>query len=622
MQIYRYIQLAGLVALTGLGMGSMATIRAAENASEAALARISEDVRYLASDELEGRGPGTSGIHKAAEYIRQEFQEAGLESGVADGSYLQPFTVPLGESVLVDQTRLVLSNDAGTRLELEVDQGFRPFYTGEKLACNAPLVFVGYGISAPDLGYDDYRDLNVEGKIVVMIRREPQQGDAESKFDGEKTTSHAYFATKIKQARDHKAAGVLLVNDPYTTKKSAQDDLIAQQGLGVRDAGIPFAQLTLETMNALLAASPLVTDDGQSLQTLEAVEFYIDKNFKSLSQPLGQWTADIEFAFKEEQAETANVIGVLKGAGPLAHEAIVVGAHYDHLGYGGFGSRKPNSNAIHNGADDNASGTAAVIELARRLATRDGQPARQIVFVAFSGEERGLIGSSHYVKNPVVPLEQTVAMLNFDMVGNLRNAELGVHGTGSGRGLADVVSAVAADSPLTIKQGDGVISASDHFSFYQRKVPVVFFFTGLTDIYHTPEDDYETLNLPGLEQVATFAAEMCWSVAAMSERPEYVEVAVSSPSRGGMAYLGVVPDYGAQAAGLPITAVKTGSPAEQGGLKNGDIITRIGEVKVADIEGLAEGLRKYKPGQTVEIAYKREDMELTSTVVLGEPGSK
>jgi len=300
----------------------------------------------------------------------------------------------------------------------------------------------------------------------------------------------------------------------------------------------------------------------------------------------------------------------------------VVGAHYDHLGYGGFGSRRPNVNAIHNGADDNASGTAVVIDLARRLASRAERPARRIIFIAFSGEERGLIGSNHYVKNPVYPLENTIAMINFDMVGNLRNNELSIQGAGSGTGLKELVAAIDEVHPLAISQGDGLVGGSDHFSFYQRKVPVLFFFTGMTDLYHTPDDDYETLNIDGLAKVAEFAEAVCWELATRPERPEFVEVSVASPGRGGMAYLGVVPDYGAQADGLPITGGKEGSPADQGGRKEGDITTRIGDVPVRDIEALAEGLRKYKPGQTVEIRYRREDQELTTTVVLGEPGTR
>jgi hypothetical protein len=612
--ILRMRRLAGLALAAWLVCTTVEPgVRSAETTKGTALARISADVEYLASDALEGRGPGTAGLQKAAAHIQQEFARLGLKSGVEDGSYLQPFEISLGERVLADKTYLKLQGPDDQSLPLALDESFRPFFTGRELKVDAPIVFAGYGISAPDAGYDDFQGLDIEGKIVLVIRREPRQDDSDSPFDGKKVSSHSYLVTKIKAAAERKAAGLLMVNDPFTVGSEGKDELMPPQGPGLRGVRIPFAQLTIETVDKLLAASP-ITVDGQQLATVKDIEAHIDATLKPV--------ADMAFSYEREMTNVANVVGVLEGEGPLAHETLVIGAHYDHLGYGGYGSRRPGEHAIHNGADDNASGTAAMMELARRFAGRSEKPARRIVFIAFSAEERGLIGSAYYVANPLFPLADTVAMLNFDMIGNLRGDELVVHGSKSGEGWEALIEDAAKGLPLTVKTSEGVIAASDHFSFYKSKIPVMFLFTGLTDIYHTPEDDTETLNLKGLEKVIDYSENLAWLMANHSERPKFREVNVASvgPTTSGMAYLGVTPDYAASTTGLPVTGVKPGSPAEKGGLKPGDIIVRVGDVTVADIEGLAEGLRKYKAGQTIEIVVKREDKEVVNKVTLGEPG--
>jgi hypothetical protein len=596
--------------------------RAADAVPSASLERITADLRYLTSDQLEGRGPETEGIQKAAEFIRDKFQKAGLQSGVEDGSYFQPFDVPLGHHVVPEKTSLTLQGPGGESWSLELDQQYRPLFTGPSEEVKAPVVFVGYGISAPDLEYDDYRELDVEGKVVLMIRREPQQGVAEGPFEGEKPTSHSYFNTKLEQAAKRNAAAVLFVNDPHTVARNEQDTLVGSQGLGLRQVKFPFAQLTLETADRLLAAAPLADLDGEPLGSFAAVESRIDSDLKPRSGPLEGWTAELSFEFERKSVETVNVVGVLEGEGPLASETIIIGAHYDHLGYGGVGSRRPEVTAIHYGADDNASGTAAVMELARRFAAAEQPPPRRLVFIAFSGEERGLIGSRHYVRNPLFPLGDTIAMLNFDMIGNLRNKELHVQGVGSGEGLEAVADAAAEQSPLVIRKRQGVMGASDHFSFYQSQIPVTFFFTGLTDIFHTPDDTFESLNVPGVERVVEYAEVYAAKLAELPEPPKFAAISASSRGRSQMAYLGVVPDYATAVDGMLVQSVKAGSPAEAGGLKADDQIVRLGEVPVAGIDGLAEGLRKYKPGETVEVAVKRGDLEVTRLVTLGEPGEQ
>jgi hypothetical protein len=511
-----------------------------------------------------------------------------------------------------------LRGPAGREIQLELGKDFQPLATGGAGKAKAEVIFAGYGISAEKLDYDDYKNLDVEGKVVVIIRREPQQGDEKSAFDGKKTTSHSYIHTKLQQAKKHKAAAVLLVNDPFTTNTTKEDKLTAPGGFGTGPMGIPFAHVTQDLANKLLEASPVKSSDDKTLKTIGAIENAIDEAFTPISTPLTGWTAELEFAFEKVMTEVVNVVGVLEGEGELAEETIVLGAHYDHLGYGPFGSRRPNERAIHNGADDNASGTACVMELARRFAERKAKSKRRLVFIGFSAEERGIIGSNHYVSHPIFPLDKTVVMINFDMVGRLGNKGLNVGGVRSAAEFPALVEKANSNEDLKVNTS-GPLGASDHAGFYHKEIPVLFFFTGMTNEYHTPEDDFETINVSGVVETVDYAERLLDGVIGLPKRPQYVKVQQPAQGRGAMSYLGVVPDYSGVDDGLKITEVNADSPAFKGGLKAGDVITKIGDVPVVDIQGLAAGLRKYKPGNKVEIIVRRGDETTKVTVVLGKP---
>ncbi|MEL6106598.1 MAG: M20/M25/M40 family metallo-hydrolase [Planctomycetota bacterium] len=592
---------------------------AAEN-SAAIVERVGNDIEYLASDELEGRGPMTKGLQKAAEYIRDEFKSVGLASGTEDGSFIQPFTITVGTEPVMQKTWLVLRGPDGQEMKLEAGEQFQPMAVGGNGSVQAELVFVGYGISAEEQNYDDYKDIDVEGKVVLMIRREPQQDDDQSVFNGKNTTSHSYIRTKLQAATQAKAAGIVMVNDPFSTEKDDKDQLSKPDGFGTNGgAGVPMAHMKQDVANQLLGVSPIEAGDGKKLSTIAGIETAIDETLEPLSQPLKGWTAELEFAFETIDASVGNVVGILEGEGPLANETVVIGAHYDHLGYGPFGSRRPGEKAVHNGADDNATGTAAVIELARRFASRDQKPPRRMVFVGFTGEERGLLGSNYYIGNPLIPLEDTVAMANFDMIGNLREGGLQVGGVRTGKEFAGLVDKVVNEGSLKVNTSLPM-GGSDHSGFYRKGIPVVFFHTGLTDLYHTPDDDFETINVDGVVQTIDFAERLLDEFVAMPERPEHVEGVGRRPRRrGAMAYLGVVPDYSANEEGLLLTEVNEDGPAAKGGLKAGDIITKFAETEVADIQGLSVGLRKHKPGEKIEIIVQRDDEEVTLEVTLGSP---
>ncbi|QDT64849.1 M28 family peptidase [Calycomorphotria hydatis] len=611
----RWIQFLAITILAKLAT-TTAGIAFAENL-EATVGRLSSHLEYLAGDELEGRGVATEGNHKAAEYLKSEFLAAGLKGALPNGQFYQSFPIHLSEEIVTENTSVELIGPDDEKRTLEIGTDFQPLLIGRSGEVKAPLVFAGYGISAPKLNYDDYADLDVKDKIVIVLRKEPQQANADSVFDGARISPHAYIRTKIKIASDHGAAGLILVNDPSSAKE--KDELTKPEGFGNGTVTLPFVQITQAVFEKLLETSPVTSSEGKPLKTIPEIVVDIDENFAPVSTELEGWSADVAVATKQDTVEVSNVIGLLKGDGSHGDETIVVGAHFDHLGYGGFGSRNPSVRAIHNGADDNASGTSALIELARRFGQRNTAPSRDILFIAFNGEERGLLGSNYYLAHPVVPLEDTVAMLNLDMVGRKEGKPLTVYGVGTSKEMKELVETLAEKSSFEIKSVAGVIGASDHFGFYLKKIPALHLFTGTTKEYHTPEDDLETLDINGIAEVVDFAEGILDQFLSADKPMEFVEVATQKSGRPGkMAHLGVIPDYSGGVIGLKLNGVSPDTPAEQAGLKADDIIVKFGDIPVTDIHGLVAGLQKYKPNEDVDLVVLRDDTEVTVRVRLGE----
>ena len=361
---------------------------------------------------------------------------------------------------------------------------------------------------------------------------------------------------------------------------------------------------------------------------------YIQQRFKQvgLQAPAGGWFQEFTVEGSAAQKVAAahglgrNVVGLLPGSDPvLRDQVIVVGAHYDHLGGGAFGALDPDSTGkVHNGADDNASGVAAIINLAHRMAT--DRPARTIVFVAFSGEELGLLGSAYYVRQPAVPLAKTMAMINFDMVGRLRNDKLIIYGTETATEFTPLLDSINKSFRFDLKmRGDGY-GPSDQSAFYAVKKPVLHFFTGTHAEYHRTTDDFGTINLDGILRVAALASDIVTVTANRGPRLNFVESAPPAASTGGSrssgygAYLGSIPDMTGNPGGVALSGVRAGSPAEAGGLQAGDVIVRIGTHLVPDLQAMTDALRAYAPGDTVEIAYRREGSERRTQVVLGRRG--
>jgi len=649
---------------------------AAENAA-ASEARLRDSVTYLASDELEGRGVGTKGLNKAADFIAAQFAKAGLRTDLFNGTPFQHFEITVSSELgPAAQNRLTLVNTrAPTRAkemtELKLAESFTPLAIGGTGSLDAPLVFAGYGITAKDmkvgdqkLTYDDYAGIDVKDKVVIVIRKEPQQKDPHSPFDGKENSYHATFQQKVANASEHGAAAVILINDGQelagrreeSTKalKSALDKLAELRTKLAGEAVEKLAEqihegasTAAEASKTLQNADTLLAFNGAGESSrrrtmpvffctraainpavkaalgkdLAALETEIDGDLKPRSAELTGWRASGEANIVEKKAEVKNVVAVLEGEGPLANETIVIGAHYDHLGLGGAGSLAPWTTEIHNGADDNASGTAVLIEIAHRLAAAGQKPRRRIVFIAFTGEERNLLGSAHYTREPRFPLENTVAMFNLDMVGRLDGDKLAVYGTGTAKEFDPLVERLVAEHAFKLTKHAGGFGPSDHSSFYAKKIPVLHLFTGTHSDYHRPSDDTPKLNFAGMRRVTDMLVEIVQATDAAESRPTYVEIrrveqladspAGDRPSFGSMpAYPNPAPD------GVLLEAVMEGSAADKAGVKGGDVLQQFGESKITVLEDFESALRKHKPGDKVKVVVRRGDQKIEVEVTL------
>ncbi len=572
--------------------------------------RLRKDLTFLASPECEGRGPGSAGIDKAADYVAAAFKAAGLKPVMPDGSYFQPFTF-LGRPTLRGAQTVELTGPAG-RKALAAGDDFQPLGLTGAGYVDAGLVFAGYGITSEAAKYDDYAGLDVAGKIVVVIRRAPRFNATDKPFADEATRQKvASWSTKLANAEEHKAAAVLVVNDASETEDNLTDFLFTAGGDPVK---IPAFHVKRSFADALLRAT--------ANKSLVQVEEEIDRDLKPQSRPLPGCSAKVSVSVERPTIGIKNVLGMLEGSGPLANETVVIGAHYDHLGMGGPGSLDPTRQPrIHFGADDNASGTTALIELARRFGAMRERQGRRLVFAAFSGEEISLLGSAHYVSKPPVPLEGTSVMINLDMVGRMKTdvatgkGKLEISGVGTAKEFGGLVDGLATKYHLAAAKGESGLGPSDHASFYMKGVPVFFFFTGAHEDYHKPSDTVDRINFTGLATVVDAVEELA-AQQATAVRPVYQKTAAPPmmSGHGGGPRLGIMPDYTSEGEGVRIAAVTKGGAAEKGGVKDGDRIVTIAGKPVKNMTAYMEAMKGQKKGQPLEIVVERKGQRVTLTV--------
>jgi hypothetical protein len=475
----------------------------------------------------------------------------------------------------------------------------------------AELVFAGYGITAKDYGYDDYAGVDVNGKIVVVLRYEPPPKDANSPFKKYPDYSvHSALRTKANNAREHGAIGMILVD--MNRPSDNQELLSTSSSLWRGGRSLAAAQVKRDVMESQLAGFGI---------SLSALKKKIDSAEQPASMPLTGLSAALQVTLEEVRARAENVVAVLPGRDPLGEENIVIGAHYDHLGFGHVGARDSSAaGQIHFGADDNASGTAVLLDLARRLTQLPVKPARSVVFVAFSAEELGLHGSRHFVDR-VPSMASTKAMINLDMVGRLRDNRLTVFGTRSGHNFSRIVTAAAGQLGFNVSESDDV-GRSDHLSFYNKKVPVLHFFTGTHEDYHRASDTWEKLNYEGMAKVSDLVLASALQIADSREPINFVSLPLRPPRERRAdeptlsTYLGSIPEYGVNAEGVQLAGVMDGSPAALAGLRAGDVIIRLASKSIQSIEDLTAALGEQKPGDEVEIIALRAGSPVTLKATL------
>ncbi|MEZ5306067.1 MAG: M20/M25/M40 family metallo-hydrolase [Pyrinomonadaceae bacterium] len=581
-------------------------------------------VSYLTSDELEGRRTGERGATYAAGYVSNIFQKYKLSAGFKgdDGksAFLQPFDYVNG-----------VDFEAGTSLSIDsksvaMGGGFKPYvYTPSGTPGTAEAVFAVYGVSAPRLGWDDYAQIDVKDKYAVILAGVPGGGNPRSPF----AAYNLHARANIAKEKGAKALIVIASNNDLEKERLASQNF--NQTLG--ETAIPVVIVSRETGASLLRlknAEELTATEKWLEQKPEDAQVYF------AGRPMPK--TDLSIVASKKKVAAYNVIGILEGRDKvLKNEAIIIGAHYDHLGRGGEGSLAPNSTDIHHGADDNASGTSALLDLVR-VFTKEKKNKRTIIFISFGGEEEGLLGSKAYVQNPVFPLDKTVAMFNMDMVGRLRDDKLTVGGIGTSEIWNDLVTRMNKRVPNVYgkNKGPGAESSedvmlfdlqlnqdgfgpSDHASFYGAKLPVLFFFTGTHSDYHKPSDTAEKINYAGLEKIADFVADLVRVVDSNQTAPVYKQAPSNQSEAGRRGFnvsLGTIPGYGdSDNTGLLLEGVRDGSPAAKAGIKGGDKLVVLAGKEIRNISDYVFMLGELKAGETYELEVIRNGEKVKLKVV-------
>ncbi len=561
---------------------------------------LKEHVVFLSSQELKGRYPGTPGDLAAAGYIRDRFKEYGLKTFTPDG--FQSFTVTTGISKGASN-KLVINGIAA-----EPDQDFIPLSISDNGTVSGSVVFLGYGfrVDNDSVKWDDYAGIDLKGKIAVMLlgAPEPPAGAAVDPYE-----SHGSVRSKLLLARDAGAAAVILVAGPAYDPKDELEFGTTKEN----SAGLPVVRVKRSFMNKFSEAFGISAEDAEK---------QLNASHKPLSRPVNlsvTLTADLITS----TSETRNIVAYLPATNAAATaEWVVVGAHYDHLGTGGAGSssRIQDTVGVHPGADDNASGVAAIIEMAGKLAAQKSALKRSVIFVAFTGEEMGLLGSKYFVANPPVTIGSISAMFNLDMVGRPNEEKrVSINGTGTAAEMDSILS-LMKPGKLTWSRSPEGYGPSDHASFYSAGIPVFYFSTGAHLDYHTPSDTPEKLDYEVMKLLSDQVSDLILSVSEAPVKLTFREAgpkAADSGRRKLKVTLGIMPDVsGTENNGLRVEFATPGKPAALAGIEKGDRITSINGLPVANVYDYMSRLQSLKAGQTASVELIRGEKKIVVLVQL------
>ena len=520
------------------------------------------DVQYLASDLLEGREAGTKGERLAAEYIRQKFSTIGLMPYGDSATYLQKFNFTAPPRVGEKSTLQV-----GRRI-LKLNDEWYPLAFSASAQVRSKAIKCGYGISAPELSYNDYEGKDVHGRCVAISIGSPDGIHPHSKY-----LAHHDLRARVDKAIELGASAVILYDDDATA-----DPPTEAMSVKVQACAVPVVFIKNELYKELL----------------------IDGNPVAVSVEIIR-----------EQRTAMNVVGMLDNGKP---NVVVIGAHFDHLGYGDEGSLYRGVPAIHNGADDNASGIAVMMQLARDLRVMDETRANDYLFIAFSGEEKGLYGSNWWTKHPTIPLNDISYMINLDMVGRIDTTnDLGINGVGTSPAWEEVKRIQVGG--FKVKTTEGGIGPSDHTSFYLNNIPAIHFFSGTHADYHKPSDDEEKVNYDGMLRVTRFIESL---ITSLNDDPKLAftktQDADTAATPRFTVTLGVVPDYMYDGQGMRIDGVTDGKPAAAAGLKVGDVVVKLGENHVTDMMSYMKALGMFKKGEGTKVTVLRDGKEVSTDI--------
>ncbi|MFN3195340.1 MAG: M28 family peptidase [Chlorobiota bacterium] len=578
-----------------------------KNTGAIKLNEIREKVRYLSSDELEGRFTGSEGIRLAADFIVSDFENFDLEPLEGFDEFRVPFEYTSDISIKKESNFISVINSEGKETKINSGSTFMPLASTDNGQFDSELIFAGYGIKTSDdneLKMNSFVDLDVKDKIVLVM------DDMPSNLDDKQQKSLTRYASRMYKtltAREMGAEGVIFISDRKEIKKPRSVRLNIKSGMYL-------AEINSD------AASKLLGTDFKKIK--EKVKNY-NPHEKSSFDP----KVKVKGFFKVEKVQSTdnNVIGVVYADN--SDEYIVLGAHYDHLGHGEGGSLAEDDvlHDIHNGADDNASGTSVLLELAEYYAnlkkTNPDAIKKNIVFAFWSGEELGLLGSSEFVDQAEEKKIDFHSYLNYDMVGMLKDNKLSVQGAGSAENWRKLIEKKNILAGFNLAVSDDPYLPTDATSFYKKQVPVIAFFTGLHDHYHRPSDDFEILNIEGMERIAKFSTKIINEL--MTDKTEIsykkVEMAAQTNVRGFSVYLGTIPDYVADVEGVKLSGVRGGGPADKAGLKAEDIIIKLGKKEIKNIYDYTNVLADLEAGKKYNVSVMRNGKKVDLTII---PGSK
>jgi aminopeptidase YwaD len=626
--------------------------------------RLRAHIEFLASDKLAGRRTGTSEAKLAAEFIAKQFSKYGLRrtngydtpgmsilEADSPNRYFQDFPYVAHVELGGRNTFYLNPGRADDVVQFRVGEDWMPLgFSSNGSVTGANVVFVGYGITSAELKYDDYAASEAKDRVAVAFSGTPDDNNPHGPF-----ARAGEVRFKVAAARAAGAKALLIIS---SEEKLGDDRLSHLSYDNNGEAGIPVLVISRRLAQKLLSMGRLTeyaaVADSRGVSKSVVIDPPQSSNIQFSTAQSVRFPEsdklDISTNVVRRESPSLNVVGILPGSDPkLKNEAIVIGAHYDHLGHGGEGSLAPREGDIHHGADDNASGVAGMLELARIFSAQGARPKRTIVFIAFSGEEEGLLGSNYYVNHPIVPLAQTVAMINMDMIGRMKNNNLIVGGIGTApewRALIesenqmqsltinasapagesiDTRSRTSASAPLVVgANGRTIVSSaagknfvltlnedgfgpSDHSSFYSKQVPVLFFWTGTHEDYHKPSDTADKINYEGEARILSLVARIVRDIDKNDQRPSYTVAKTESTGRsmGFRVYLGTIPNYADSSNGLLLDGVRDDSPAAKAGLKAGDRIIKLAGREVKNVYDYTYALGEMKAGQEYEVEALR-----------------